>query len=279
MTQADSVHSTPPTNTSVTRRSVLGTAAGVAAALAATGASPMAAAPGPDPIYAAIEAHRRADALCVTANGDIPDELGDQCFDAYSVVLRTRPTTPAGLAALTTWVREQADWLDANASLLNCEDLCALTASIDDATRGMSGLKPWSPPLSAAMAVSADPAFALIAEKRAADVAHCKAIDAQDEFEGRGDFSSDAVIEAQENCAAACYFVDEVDWKLATTIPTTLAGVAAVIRFANEIEDAGLEWPATDAIGPEGWHYQLRATMAAALGALLKAQGAKAVQS
>ena len=60
MTQADSVHSTPPTNTSVTRRSVLGTAAGAAAALAATGASPMAAAPGPDPIFAAIERHRRA---------------------------------------------------------------------------------------------------------------------------------------------------------------------------------------------------------------------------
>jgi hypothetical protein len=59
MTQADSVHSTPPTNTSVTRRKILGTAAGAAAALAAR-ASPMASAPGPDPIYAAIEKHRRA---------------------------------------------------------------------------------------------------------------------------------------------------------------------------------------------------------------------------
>jgi hypothetical protein len=60
MTQADSVLSTPPTNTSVSRRSVLGTAAGAAAALAATGASPMAAAPAPDPIYEAIDAHRKA---------------------------------------------------------------------------------------------------------------------------------------------------------------------------------------------------------------------------
>jgi len=68
---------------------------------------------------------------------------------------RTCPTTPAGLAVLTTWAREQADWLCANSSVLNSEDYCALTASIDDATRGMSGLEPWSPPLQAAAAVSA----------------------------------------------------------------------------------------------------------------------------
>jgi hypothetical protein len=60
MTQADSVLSMPPTNTSVTRRSVLGTAAGAAAALASTGASPMAVSPAPDPIFAAIERHRAA---------------------------------------------------------------------------------------------------------------------------------------------------------------------------------------------------------------------------
>jgi len=39
------------------------------------------------------------------------------------------------------------------------------------------------------------------------------------------------------------------------------------------------EWPNTDAIGPAGWHYQLRATMAVALEALFKAQAGKAVQS
>jgi hypothetical protein len=66
MTQADSVHSTPPTNTSPTRRKILGTAAGAAAALATTGASPMAASPAPDPIYAAIEAHRKAYATMQT---------------------------------------------------------------------------------------------------------------------------------------------------------------------------------------------------------------------
>jgi hypothetical protein len=278
MTQADRVHSTPPTNTPVdtTRRRLLTAVAGGAVAAMAISTTAQAAGSPADPIFAAIEAFRRADASCVAVHGDIPDELGDQLFDAYSVVLLTRPTTPAGLAALTTWARERADWLCANASGLDGEDLCALTASIDDATRGMSGLKPWSPPLPAAMAVSADPTFAVIAEKLAADVAHEKAIDAQGEFDGRRDYSSDAAIEARDNSAAACHFANEVDWKLATTPPTTIAGVAALLRFANEIEDAGGEWPHTDTIGREGWHYQLRATMAAAIEELMKGGKANA---
>jgi hypothetical protein len=41
--------------------------------------------------------------------------------------------------------------------------------------------------------------------------------------------------------------------------------VVAVLRFANDIEDAGLEWPSSDTIGREGWHYQLRKTMAQAI--------------
>jgi hypothetical protein len=129
-----------------------------------------------------------------------------------------------------------------------------------------------------AAAPEADPVFALIAKKLAADVAHCDAIDVQDEAETRCGFSSDEALEARDGCEAACLYANEVEWKLATTLPSTLAGVAAVLRFANEIEDAGLEWPDTDTIGPEGWHYQLRATMAAALEALLKAQAGKAVQ-
>jgi hypothetical protein len=78
---------------------------------------------------------------------------------------------------------------------------------------------------------------------------------------------------------AACDAVHALDWKLATTSPTTLAGVAAVLRFANEIEDGGMEWPNTDAIGREGWHYQLRATMVAAIEAVITAPAGKAVQS
>jgi hypothetical protein len=155
MTQADSVLSTPPTNTSVTRRNMIGTIA--AAAATAVAAKPVAAAGigpiAPDPIFAAIGVFRQAHALFFAEHvGDIPDEIGDQYNAACSVMQRTRPTTPAGLAVLTTWAREQADWLDANASYFDGEELCALTATIDDAARGMSGLEPWLPRLPAAVA-------------------------------------------------------------------------------------------------------------------------------
>jgi hypothetical protein len=125
---------------------------------------------------------------------------------------------------------------------------------------------------------AADPAFALIAEKLAADVAHCAAIDAQDEAESDEERDPDAVEEAFQRCCVACTVVNKADWRLATTPPTTLAGVAAVLRFANKIEDGGMEWPNTDAVGPDGWHYQLRATMVAAVEALIKAQTGKAVR-
>jgi hypothetical protein len=124
-----------------------------------------------------------------------------------------------------------------------------------------------------------DPAFALIADKRAADIAHGEAIDAQDEAEGRYGIRSDEASEADDRCLAACRAVRAIDWRLATTPPTTLAGVAAVLRFANEHEDAGGEWPNTDAVGPDGWHYQLRATMAAAIEALINVPAGKAVLS
>jgi len=56
---------------------------------------------------------------------------------------------------------------------------------------------------------------------------------------------------------------------MATTVPTSLAGVAAMLRYANEFEDSGSEWPGTDTIGREGWHYQLRQSAARALEGLL----------
>jgi hypothetical protein len=276
MIEADRVFSTPPTNTSRSRRAVL---AGIASAAVIPTAALSAAAAAADPIFAAIDAFRRADAAAdaVSYGVDIPEDVGDRLWDAISCVMRTRPTTPAGLAALTTWARERADWLRDNGTE-GGDAFCAVSATIDDATRGMSGLEPWSPPPLAESA-ELDPAFALIAEKLAADVAHCEAIDAQAEFDGRGDYSSDAAIEAQDNSEDACNVAHEADWKLATTPPTTLAGVAAVLRFANKIEDDGNEWPDTDAVGSEGWHYQLRATMAAAIEALMNAQAGKAVHS
>src|ERR1039458_906416 len=148
MAQVDSENSiTVPVDP--TRRHLLTVAAGGAVAAMAISTTAQA---GPDPIFAAIDAFHRADVAVVAVDGDIPDELGDQCHEAYLAVVRTRPITPAGLAALTSWVREQTDWLSANSTHLPGEELCAIAAAIDDATRGMSGLKPWSPPLPAAMA-------------------------------------------------------------------------------------------------------------------------------
>jgi len=118
---------------------------------------------------------------------------------------------------------------------------------------------------------SEDPAFALIRAKREADVLHCWAIEAQDAAESRHGLTSEAARKAQDRCYAACEAVNNADWRLATTPPTTLCGVMAVLRLANLIEDEGCEWPMTDTIGPDGWHYQLRATMAAAIEALIKA--------
>jgi hypothetical protein len=73
MTQADSVHSTPPTNTSATnpldqaRRHFLTVAAGGAlAAVAITTAAQAAGSPA-DPIFAVIEAHRKAQAVAEAA--------------------------------------------------------------------------------------------------------------------------------------------------------------------------------------------------------------------
>jgi hypothetical protein len=120
-----------------------------------------------------------------------------------------------------------------------------------------------------------DPVFGLIADKRAADVAHGEAIDAEEEAEEHGI----GLEEASDRCLTACHAAHAIDWKLATTPPTTLAGVAVVLRFANEIEDGGMEWPSTDKVGREGWHYQLRATMAAAIEALIKVPAGKAVLS
>lgn len=128
-------------------------------------------------------------------------------------------------------------------------------------------------PAATAAATSADPIFAMIEAKRAADLAHGDAITMQDRADTQFGFDSDEAFEADERCEAACHAAHDAAWKVATTVPTTLAGVAAILRFANQHEDEGFEWPDTDTIGSEGWHYQLRATMAEALEAIIRKGG------
>src|SRR5262245_29556680 len=120
MIKADSVHSTPRTDL------------------------PSQTEAADDPIFVAIGDYRQAQSDCNAVVGDIPDDLGERLSAAYTAVMQTRPTTPAGLAALTGWARKNATEMRDH-SLMPGESLCALTATIDDAVRSMSGLQPWSP--------------------------------------------------------------------------------------------------------------------------------------
>ncbi|MGY4351238.1 hypothetical protein ACVWXM_007731 [Bradyrhizobium sp. GM7.3] len=114
-------------------------------------ASPSIAAGSPDdPIFAALEAWRRAEVALDELPCDNSEQVMDQHSLAFRAVMRTRPTTPAGLAALTSWMRDEADDMRANSSNWHSKDLCAIAATLDDAVRGMSGLEPWSPPTNAA---------------------------------------------------------------------------------------------------------------------------------
>ena len=129
MTQADSVHSTPPTNTSPTRRNILGTIAAAGAAAIATG--PAIAGPAePDPIYAAIERHKdlakafdavwklrarckdfetltEAEKARVLELNDATDAAGLPLEAAAMDLFDTAPTTHAGIIAALRYMRIQ----------------------------------------------------------------------------------------------------------------------------------------------------------------------------
>jgi hypothetical protein len=108
MPQADSVHSTPRTNTSaIDRRQMIAGGAALAAAVAIPQMPAQAAA---DPIFAALDAFRLAEAeFYAERSGDNPDEIGDRWSDAMDIVICTQPTTLAGIAALTGFARDMAE--------------------------------------------------------------------------------------------------------------------------------------------------------------------------
>lgn len=85
-----------------------------------------------DPIFAVLDAWHRAFALWLPVDGNIPDELTDQHYEAFSAVIRTCPTTLAGLAALINWTRLYTDAMD-----IDTDRLRTLVASIADATAAL----------------------------------------------------------------------------------------------------------------------------------------------
>ncbi|MVT69957.1 hypothetical protein GPL21_33260 [Bradyrhizobium pachyrhizi] len=108
-----------------------------------------------------------------------------------------------------------------------------------------------------------DPALEAIATHRRTAADHLAAILATDATEPR----TDARWDAEDRQEAACDREVDAAWMLAKTIPTILAGVAAVLAYINDFELAGDVWPVEEAygIGPDSWHYKLRQTMAAAV--------------
>ena len=52
-------------------------------------------------------------------------------------------------------------------------------------------------------------------------------------------------------------------WVIAHTQPATIAGAAALLRYAADYEERGDTWP--DAEGDEGWHAAFHGSLAAAL--------------
>ncbi len=99
-----------------------------------------------DPIFAALDNFRRAEAeFYADYVGEIPDDIGDRWHEAVAAVVRTQPTTPAGLGALTSFAREMTERADHDATLGDDQWVPIMT-SIEAAARGMSGLQPWTPP-------------------------------------------------------------------------------------------------------------------------------------
>jgi hypothetical protein len=118
----------------------------IAAVPTAAPAISPAAEPAADPIFAALEVFRLADEKFYAVDGDIPDEIGDRWSRAVDLVIRTRPKTPAGLVALTGFVRDMVARSNRGDAGFGDKQWTPAIAAIDDATRGMAGLRPWSTP-------------------------------------------------------------------------------------------------------------------------------------
>jgi hypothetical protein len=125
MTQADSVHSTPPTNTPVdtTRRHFLmAVGGGSVAMLAATIPEPEAGIPTSDPVFGLIEAHRKAEVRWVASlqelerlekagvNGsDVDEQPCHDAFKAFDAVVIVGATTLPGLVAKLFYLQDIAN--------------------------------------------------------------------------------------------------------------------------------------------------------------------------
>ena len=121
------------------RRAVL---AGLA--IAAIGPTNAVAAEQVDPIFVALDAFRLAEAeFYAERSGDIPDEIGDRWSEAMDIVIRTQPTTPAGLGALSGFARDMAERSNRDVGLPD-GGWVLVTTTIDDAVKALIGRSAWA---------------------------------------------------------------------------------------------------------------------------------------
>ena len=122
MTQAKRVHSTPLTDTSLSRRSILGAVAVASAGAIAVRPIAVQGATIPDPVFGVIEAHRKAvvDHIAAISEQLRFEQIGDPeadhaaekpcdaANDFFVVLVAAVPTTMHGLIAKVTYLNEIA---------------------------------------------------------------------------------------------------------------------------------------------------------------------------
>jgi hypothetical protein len=150
MAQATSVHSTPPTNTSASRRRFLSVAATLAAGSAALALAIPPAVAAADPVYALIETHKAMTAAPIATldekgrleDADLPfdESLADAAHDAEDAALtelvEAIPTTLGGVIASMNYITEAAHLDHYRYSE---EELGPLIANLCEALKSLSG--------------------------------------------------------------------------------------------------------------------------------------------
>jgi hypothetical protein len=161
-----------------------------------------------------------------------------EAIAARIALASTVPTTPAGLAALTTFIRERSvECSEFYFAADNPDEQLLFVASLDAAARGMSGMKPWAgqtnPPTD-------DPIFAAIdAHKRAS----AEAVVAGKEASRRGEQLRKEGVPLREIvkiCDSISDAASDADTATRDAIvscePTTWAGVTALLSYVAKIE-------------------------------------------
>jgi hypothetical protein len=223
------------------RRAVL---AGIAAtpALAAAPALAIPALTEPDPIFPVIERVRRAELACDSIDVDTASEgscaaAAADFWQARSAFARTVPTTPAGVAAFASYLHEaQTRMCNANPYLEDVEDAEAFAATLDVAVSRAFGFQPWKTQKKVHASVKPDPIFAAIERCKASNVATLQFLKLKDKFEdehGRVRASAEH-DEWQRREDDACDAESSAIAEMVATVPTTIAGVMALLRYVDE---------------------------------------------